>query len=220
MLASVVDAAKANQLGLLKTLLTKEGAPELEVILNKKDEDGRTAFHWACAEGHVDVAKFILDSCGDAKNLMRQQDDMGWSPLFSACSAGRVDVVRFLLGAKADANQRTPKGQLPLHYHKGNEAILELLLPRTSNIDRKDKYGSTAISRAVSAAKLEAVEMLIAAKADIHGVDAGGDTLLHMAASNKDDKMVRSVLCRATFVGGLPCYIHGRVCFVSDACFD
>ena len=80
---------------------------------------------------------------------------------------------------------------MALHYHKGNPAMLELLIPRTVNIDRRDKYGSSAISRAVSAGSLEAVEVLVRAKADVHGVDSAGDTLLHIAASAKDDRMVR-----------------------------
>ena len=112
MLASVVDAAKANQVGLLKALLAKEDAPAPEAIFQRKDEDGRTAFHWACAEGAVDSAKFVLEVCGDAKKVLRHQDDIGRTPLMSAASAGRLEVVQFLLAAKADANQRTQKGQV------------------------------------------------------------------------------------------------------------
>jgi len=191
MLASVIDAAKANKVGLLKALLEQEGAPDAAVVFQKKDEDGRSALHWACAEGSVDTLKFILENCGDAKKLLRFQDDIGWTPLMSACSAGRTEVVKLLLSSKADANQRSAKGQIPLHYHKGNEAILDLLIPRTINLDRKDKYGSTPLSRAVCLGEIEAVETLLTAKADVHTIDSAGDTLLHMAASNKDDNMVR-----------------------------
>ncbi len=57
MLASVIEAARGNQVGLLKAQLAKEGAPAASVTFQKRDEDGRSAFHWACAEGSTDAAR-------------------------------------------------------------------------------------------------------------------------------------------------------------------
>ena len=200
-LQSVIEAASSGQVGLLQALLEKEGAPPAEKIFRKKDDEGRTAFHWACTEGRLDAAKFIFESAageGDDADaartqLLRNQDDTGRTPLISACSVGNVPVAQFLLEAKADANQRTNNGQMAIHYHKGHLAILELLIPKTTNIDRKDKYGGTALSRAVAKGStvMESVQMLVEAKADVNIVDSAKDTLLHIAASNKDDAMVR-----------------------------
>lgn len=190
--ASVLDAAKDNQANILKVLLENAGE-EKEKLLKKKDEDGRTPFHWACSEGSTDAVKVMLEYTDE---ILNWQDDTGRSPLMSATAAGRLPVVKCLLSAKANANLRTKKGQIALHYHKGNIAVLEALIPQTTNLDRADKYSSTPLARAVSISKLEAVEFLTHAKADVNIVDSEGDTLLHIAASNKDDEMAKFLISK------------------------
>lgn len=55
----------------------------------------------------------------------------------AAAAAGHVAVAAKLLDAGADANLANDSGKIPLHYHKGSVAIIDLLLPHTKDVDAK-----------------------------------------------------------------------------------
>eukprot|EP00002_Diphylleia_rotans_P020858 TRINITY_DN4054_c0_g1_i5.p1 TRINITY_DN4054_c0_g1~~TRINITY_DN4054_c0_g1_i5.p1 ORF type:complete len:139 (+),score=31.53 TRINITY_DN4054_c0_g1_i5:61-477(+) len=80
------------------------------------DDDGRTAFHWACAQRMMVAAQYLASHAHNIATLVNQKDGDSWTPLHSAASAGHVDVVEFLLqnGAKVDAT--TNEGRTPLFY--------------------------------------------------------------------------------------------------------
>ncbi|EKX41212.1 hypothetical protein GUITHDRAFT_153886, partial [Guillardia theta CCMP2712] len=71
--------------------------------LNRKDEDGRTALHWACAnkpkagQSHAECVAYLLERRANATTV----DDGGWCPLLSAASSGNADIVKTLLDANA-----------------------------------------------------------------------------------------------------------------------
>lgn len=50
-----LNAAREGNLAIIKQFLT-----EGKIKIDKRDEDERTAFHWACAQGHLDVASDLL----------------------------------------------------------------------------------------------------------------------------------------------------------------
>ena len=62
--------------------------------MNRKDEDGRTALHWAAANKpnprvkHAECVEWLIQR--GAK--VNTHDDGGWSPFMSACSAGHAQV--------------------------------------------------------------------------------------------------------------------------------
>jgi hypothetical protein len=62
--------------------------------INRKDEDGRTALHWAAANKptpgkmHAECVEHLI-KVGAKVNT---HDDGGWTPFMSACSAGHVQV--------------------------------------------------------------------------------------------------------------------------------
>lgn len=64
------------------------------VSLDAKDDDERTALHWASATGRADVVDFLLATGQVDANA---QDDAGWTPLMSAASAGLAGIVGQLL---------------------------------------------------------------------------------------------------------------------------
>ena len=121
------------------------------------DADGRTLFHWAAAGGksmallmevHAEMAK-TWDEAGKGGKFEDHKDDDGWAPLTSAVSAGHTEVVTWLVEAcGVDCSTTTSRGQTALHYAKGVEPILELLMPRVANIDHADHTGATVRSSA------------------------------------------------------------------------
>ena len=84
-----------------------------------------TPLYGACQEGHVAVARLLLDKGAEVD---RARED-GATPLFAACSHGHVDAARLLLEKGADASRVTKKGTTPLSIaqKKGHSDIVELL---------------------------------------------------------------------------------------------
>ena len=154
----------------------------------------------ACAGGRKDVVDWLLHQPGVTVN---SQDEVsraavlaatlyrsavsvlqsGWTPLASAASAGFVPLVRFLLDAGADPNVPNESGQVPLHHHKGNLGVIDLLLPVTKSIDCRDASGVTPLCRACQQGKIDAARALLAAGADVNVATKAGASLctLHLS---------------------------------------
>ena len=65
----------------------------------------------ACQNGHVDVARLLLDKGADVNRANKN----GWTPLSIACSKGHVDAVRLLLDKKgAEVDRAGEDDKTPL----------------------------------------------------------------------------------------------------------
>ena len=73
------------------------------VDINAKDDSGVTALMYAIWNGHIEIAKLLLER-GAEVNV---QDSGGWSPLMYAAWKGYSDVAKLMLekGAGADAKK-------------------------------------------------------------------------------------------------------------------
>ena len=60
----------------------------------------------ACQNGHVDIAKLLLEE-GAQVDLQKKS---GWSALMSACQNGHIDVAQLLLEKGAQVNLQTENG--------------------------------------------------------------------------------------------------------------
>ncbi len=56
--------------------------------------DGRTALHWACAIGNLQVVTILVEFGGAQVNIC---DGDGATPLHAAAAAGHAAVVKYLL---------------------------------------------------------------------------------------------------------------------------
>jgi len=119
------------------------------------DEDGRTALHWAAAEGREAKVRALL-GLGAA---LLTRDGSGWTPLMSASSAGHASVVAALLRAagsdsakKTAASAVNDRGCSALHYacSKAHRDVVALLLDAGADARAKDAFGSTALHRAAA----------------------------------------------------------------------
>lgn len=87
-----------------------------EIEVDAKDKTGRTALHWACANGRVVLVQHLLMpsppwNCAKI-NL---PESHGRTPLHLAANHGKQAVVEILLSKGADANARAQGGWTPLH---------------------------------------------------------------------------------------------------------
>ena len=115
--------AQAGKLALVKRMHESLG----DELIRYKDEDGYSALHRACYNGHLGVAEYLLAAGADA--CSRSED--GWQPLHSACRWNKVAVASLLLQNGALINATTNGGQTALHLAAANSQAaqtLELLL--------------------------------------------------------------------------------------------
>jgi len=81
-------------------------------LMKAMDEDGRTLFFLACAEGKQEIAEYFLSLGSDINHC----DEANWTPLHIAASLGHKNVVKFLLLNGAKVNKQTSGKQTALHY--------------------------------------------------------------------------------------------------------
>jgi len=88
--------------------------PEVKVLVDKRgaeiNKSGWTPLHYACTEGHLAVADYLL-SKGAKVDALSESDT---TPLMMAVRSGNIRLVRLLLDRGAD---------LQIHNHQGFSAI-------------------------------------------------------------------------------------------------
>lgn len=94
----------------------------------RRKGEGSTPLIVACAKGHIEVAKVLLDKGADvnARNVN------GWTALMAASANDRLDAVKLLLDRGAEVNSRHAYGHtaLKLARQKNHTRIVKLLLQR------------------------------------------------------------------------------------------
>lgn len=80
-----------------------------EPDVDLRDEDGRTLLFTAAANGHVRVARLLVDHGAE----VNASDNEGSTPLHFAATEGHTGVVEFLLEKGAEVNAAGPMGLTP-----------------------------------------------------------------------------------------------------------
>jgi ankyrin repeat protein len=84
--------------------------PEVKILVNQKEvpvnRSGWTPLHYACSNGHLDIALFLLDK-GAAVDAPSPNET---TPIMMAIRAGNIQLVRLLLDRGADIRIRNQQG--------------------------------------------------------------------------------------------------------------
>lgn len=106
-----------------------------ETLKSIKDQyTESTPLHYAAANGHIDVVKFLLELFGDdseaQKELLAVQNDSGNTALHWAALNGNLDIVKLLCEAKADPFIKNESGQDVLYAAENfdKEDVIDYLL--------------------------------------------------------------------------------------------
>lgn len=91
----IIEAAKNGDLVLLKELI------DLGENILEKDNNGKTALHWAAINNNEELVEFLV---GDCKIPVNCEDNDGKTAFFESCVAENWDIALLLadLGAKMD----------------------------------------------------------------------------------------------------------------------
>ena len=78
---------------------------------NITQQEGSTAMFWAAQEGHLGVAKVLVEFKADVNHA----NDRGLTPLICAAYGGKLETVKWLIGqCHADACVRSREGHTAL----------------------------------------------------------------------------------------------------------
>ena len=110
--------------------------------IDRKGNQGMAALHWAAKDGHLAIARLLLEKGADIK----AKDKYGMTALHLAASPGHEGLIRLLLEMGADINAKDKYGTIALHLAalSGSEGVVRLLLEMGADSNAKDKLGRTA----------------------------------------------------------------------------
>lgn len=123
--------------GDLESLIQIYKDNNIEILVNCKTSTGTTALHMACANGHMDIVKFLLYDINNSVNI---KNDEGNTPLHWAAINGHLEIVEFLLQNGALSEECNNQGHTSLfeaqrhgHEHVVNRLLLHMISKETDN---------------------------------------------------------------------------------------
>ena len=162
-----------------------------KVDIDVTDPSGETALIKASKADDLDIVK-LLHSKGANTNLA---DNKGWTALHFAAHKGHLKVVRFLLGKNANPHLLNESLETPLleavegfeNHQRENDTVLiaYLLLRHKASVTVRNFWVGTALHIAATRGSAKLVNVLLKAGCDLHALQDGGDTALHMSLKSK-----------------------------------
>ena len=146
--------------------------------------DESTPLHLALQEGHVEVARLLVERRAD----LGARDKDGWTPLHRASEMGHVDLARILVVDGADLESQDKVGSTPLHRasQKNHGELARLLLEHGANVIAQDKDGLTPLHFASRSGHLQLARILLEHGANVVAQDKHGWTPLHFASHGRN----------------------------------
>jgi len=170
-------AAYTGRLDLVKILL--EAGANANIV---NEDTEKTALVMAADNGHQDVFDYLfpLTTCPFQRKYAQEQlpsgiilkqrrDNKLLCDLIQAAKEGNINVVNEAIASGADVNAFGVDGESAFHaaVHRGNEAIIKILLDAGADIEKLTEYNqSNPLTIAASTGNFEAVNTLIKAGAN------------------------------------------------------
>ncbi len=168
--------------------------------LEKKDFFGRTALHFACQKGHLDIVENLVKARANVDEVF---EDFGGNPLFIACKNGHEKIVDSLLKYKYQINEikEIDKAQekdgatlLITACQNGHNQVVDVLLKWRADFNKTLKNGATPMFIACENGFTKIVEALIRAGAEFDQELANGATPLFIATHYNQVEAVEALI--------------------------
>lgn len=144
--------------------------------VNTADQTGTTLLMIASRNGNMPLLQALLAR----RASVNRRNQHGDTALLMAALKPAPDAAKLLIDNGADLD---PIGWTPLHYavFSGSKAIAGLLIAKGAKVDSRAPNGHTPLMLAVKQGKLELVQQLVNADADIYLLDYDGLTVIDLA---------------------------------------
>lgn len=171
-------------------------------IIDSRDEEGRTALHYAAMCGHTKMVSLLLNSGANLEirsamekfvhshatyNAPVWSNCESWTALHFAVAHGNAEVAVALLHHGANIDAVDSHGQTPLHFAStnGTAELVRVLLEHKPDLEAVDNAGARALHKAAVGGHLDIVHLLTDQKCSINITTLRARTLLHLAVSNQ-----------------------------------
>ncbi|KAF1326263.1 Serine/threonine protein kinase, partial [Globisporangium splendens] len=153
------------------------------VPVDDQDEFGQSALRAAVREGHVAVARTLLDA---GATMDDNNGAVGEPLLFLAAKNGRADVVKLLVSMGASVHMKNRYGRTPLFVAvtRRHATVVATLIGLSACVGEEDNDGKTALYFATRHKNADMVKLLIDLGACVHDKDKSGKTALFAAAEH------------------------------------
>ncbi|XP_060762606.1 transient receptor potential cation channel subfamily A member 1a [Neoarius graeffei] len=166
----------------------------LEVSLNQKSKQKKSALHFAAEYGRINTCHRLLETMTDTR-LLNEGDEKGMTPLHLASRGGHVKVVELLL-RKGALFHSDYKGWSCLHHSAAEgytQTMDSLLISNIKLLDKADADGNTALHLAARAGHVAAVRLLLSRGAQIL-LNRSDATFLHEAIHSGRKDVMNAVI--------------------------
>jgi cytohesin len=119
----------------MESLVLKLLKEKPDLIRAKDSIEGRTALHFAALNGHLGLARMLIEHGAD----VQAEDKEKMTPLHCACFQDSAAIPALLLQKGAHVNARGMAGFTPLHLaaSQGKKEVMEILLNNGADINSK-----------------------------------------------------------------------------------
>ena len=155
-------------------------------------EDKSTPLHLSSKEGHMEVARFLVEHDAD----VAAQDDDGWTPLHLASYRGHLELTRMLMERGADVAAQGNDRRTPLHLASewGHVDIARMLIEHSADVTAQANDRKTPLHWASLNGHVDPARMLVEHGADMTVLDNDGWTPLHLASYRGHLDLVRMLV--------------------------
>jgi ankyrin repeat protein len=163
---TLIEAVQEGVVDTVKTLIDSG----IDVMI--KDNEERTALHYASGYGSYDIALALVEA-GAEVNVI---DEAGRTPLHLASANGHKDIAELLINRGAQTNiQDSEYGYTALHYASilGNMDIIQLLIDNGADAQITDDQGMTPLDVAKDEDTADFIRNLLGIEDDDNEEDDG-----------------------------------------------
>ncbi|RJE23232.1 NACHT domain protein [Aspergillus sclerotialis] len=155
------SADQSNALGLL--LETYTSTDQTEVVINQRDEDGRTPLHYACAVGRTESVQLLLQAGADVTIA----DKKDWTPLHMCAKFTRKHA-----SSREGSRRPDQAGIISEKETLRITDIIHLLARHGADLNYQPEYGPTPMKLAIDYCSEEMVIALLQAASE-RSIDVG-----------------------------------------------
>eukprot|EP01112_Ceratiomyxa_fruticulosa_P020204 TRINITY_DN6820_c0_g1_i1.p1 TRINITY_DN6820_c0_g1~~TRINITY_DN6820_c0_g1_i1.p1 ORF type:complete len:294 (-),score=65.43 TRINITY_DN6820_c0_g1_i1:33-914(-) len=150
----LMSAVSAGHEAIVSLLIRKPNNSGPEVVLgggvdvNKINETGRTALHYACSKGYTNIVQMLIGA-----GATSVKDAAGATPLHRASGKGSIPIIKLLLQGKSNlvkstmVNAKDENGDTPLHFAaiESHSDVCVLLLEEGDEPEQKNKENKNSL---------------------------------------------------------------------------
>ncbi|XP_065840990.1 serine/threonine-protein phosphatase 6 regulatory ankyrin repeat subunit B-like isoform X2 [Oscarella lobularis] len=163
-------------------------------VVNARDENEKTALHYAVTKGHGRIAAYLINEC---RANVNERCERGKTILMAACEGGDESLVRLIVSKGCHVNARARDKRTALYYAatKGHRIIAAYLVSECgANVNERYENAVSPLMYACQTGNLKIAGLLVAYDCDVNATDVKGNSPLSIAMMNRNWNLVKFLI--------------------------